>query len=146
MEFSMQKIFALVVISTVITIASSIAMASGFRCEGQGYSVKLYNEVQPSLGTKNPAVLVVSSPEMGTIIRLQGSEIEKLQSVNAVAYQGNTRDVNTGRFASVRIEIVKQPVASGDYAGQHFARLQIKSDNGTWTAKLACSEYLKGAN
>jgi len=127
----------------VVTLASSLSLASGYVCEGQGYRVKMYNEVQPSLGTKNPAVLVVSSAN-GTIARLQGTEIEKDTTNDTTIFQGSNNAVDTGRFLSVQLEVVKQASTSGDFAGTHFAILTVNADGGTWTAKMACSEYLKG--
>jgi len=126
----------------IVTLVSAASFASGFVCTGEGYNVKLYNEVRPDLGTKNPAVLVVSSAK-GTIAKLQGSEIEKYNSPNAVAYQGRTNAYDTGRYITVRLEVIKQATGTGDFEGQHFARLRINADNGIWTAKLACAPYLK---
>lgn len=45
----------------LVLIASSIAKADGFLCETQsGLRLKVFNHVEPSLGTRTPAVVVVS--------------------------------------------------------------------------------------
>src|SRR4051812_5891296 len=106
-------------IISVLVLVSSNSFASGFVCSGQGYSVKLYNQVQPNLGTKNPAVLIVSSENAGTLAVLKGDEIVKSNGNTTVSYSGLINGKQNGRFMSVDLQVVKQPVASGPFAGQH---------------------------
>lgn len=128
---------------TVLALVSSTSFASGFVCSGQGYNVKMYNQVQPSLGTKNPAVLVVSSEQGGTIAVLKGDEIEKASSTNTVSYSGTVNGYQHGRFLHVELQVVKTPVANGPFAGQHFGMLTLNTDSKNLSAKLACQPYLK---
>lgn len=126
----------------LVALSSSVTFASGFRCEGQGYRVKLYNQVQPSRGTKNPAIIIVSSEQSGTVLRLQ--DIEKTLSARTVTYSGLANAVATGRFMQVRLEIVKEATQTGEFAGSRFAVLTINADGGSTSARLACVPYLKG--
>jgi hypothetical protein len=49
---------------TLVTIAPTLALADGFDCTGRnsGIEVKIYNNTDPSMGTRTPAVLIVSDP------------------------------------------------------------------------------------
>lgn len=128
---------------SVLVLVSSQSFASGFVCTGQGFNVKMYNQVQPSLGTKNAAVLIVSTEQGGTVAVLRDSEIEKSASANTVSYSGMANGYQHGRFMHVELQVVKQAVASGPYAGQHFALLTVNTDSKNLKAKLACQPYLK---
>ena len=128
---------------SVLVLVSSNSFASGFKCSGQGYNVKLYNQVQPQLGTKNPAILVVSSEQAGTIAVIQGSDLDKAIGASTVSYSGMANGKANGHFMHVELQVVKQPVANGPFAGQHFALLTLNADNGNIQAKLACEVYLK---
>jgi hypothetical protein len=130
-------------IISVLVLTSSYSFASGFVCSGQGYNVKLYNQTQPELGTKNPAVLIVSSDRAGTLAVLKGDDILKTNTANTFIYSGLINGKQNGRFMSVELQVVKQPVSGGAFDGQHFALLTINADSGSDRAKLACSLYLK---
>jgi len=49
-----------------LLISSTSALADGFLCEGKnsGLQIKLYNHTDPALGTRTPAVLVLSNPRV----------------------------------------------------------------------------------
>jgi hypothetical protein len=48
----------------LVTLAPTLAHADGFDCTGRdtGIEVKIYNNTDPSLGTRTPAILIVSDP------------------------------------------------------------------------------------
>lgn len=54
------------VIALVALVASANAMADGFVCQtlDESLNVKVYNHVQPSEGTRNAAIMVVSDPNV----------------------------------------------------------------------------------
>jgi hypothetical protein len=129
-------------VAVVLALTSSAALASGLVCSGEGYNVKLYNEVQPSQGTKNPAILIVSSDKIGTITRLEGSEIEKLYTATAVSYEGQSHNTSTGHFMFVRFAVARQATDANSRRGH----LTLTTDGGTFGANLVCTDYLKGRN
>ena len=131
------------VLISILSLVSTIAMADGFRCQGSDFRVKLFNQVQPELGTRNPAVLVVSERGVGTIATLQGDEINKLNSPNTVIYHGQGNGYQNGRFVFVRLEVNKTAEEGGIYAGYHLATLEVNADNASRVATLACNRYLK---
>lgn len=134
------KLFVVVMLSLV----SSVAMADGFRCSGDGYRVKLYNEVQPERGTKNPAVFVVYEKGVGTVATLYSKEINADYSEEVVTYDGQTNGKLDGRFVYVKLEIEKQKQETGALAGAHLARLTVNADGDSRVAELACMRYTKG--
>jgi hypothetical protein len=58
------KLFTLLSIS--LSFLSLPALADGFLCEGKvtGIQTKLYNHTDPAVGTRTPAVLVLSNPQV----------------------------------------------------------------------------------
>lgn len=120
------------------------AQASGFLCEGSGYKAKLYNHVSPTEGTANPAVLIVSEEDGGTLARLSDDEIEKTTSSKTVTYAGVTNQERNGRFVSVALKLVKSPISEGSLEGQYFAILTVTEDGMVLNVKMACKRYLKG--
>ena len=124
-------------------LVSSTSFASGFVCSGQGYRVKMYNQVQPQLGTKNPAVLVVSHAQAGTLAVLSADEIVKTNKVHSVVYSGQTNARTNGHFVFVQLEVVKQPIREGESMGQHVARFAMNADGRSVAATMVCQPYLK---
>jgi len=129
------KLIALLIFS----LASSISMASGYLCSGDGYHIKLYNEVMPAEGTKNPAVLVVSSQE-GTLAVLRGDEIAQDLNAESVVYSGTAHDYQTGRFVSVSLLVYRNDEAEG----LRYGELKLNADGATANADVTCKTYLKG--
>ena len=135
-------------IASVITLASIQSFASGYLCEGvdsenHTYRVKLYNEVDPGAGTKNPAALIVSTPTVGTIATVKGQDIAKINGERAVTFSGISHDYHTGRYVSVQLVIAKAAQAGGK---NHFGRLSLAADHVQVDAKLSCAYVLKGNN
>lgn len=128
----------------MLSLVSSVAMADGFRCSGDGYRVKLYNEVNPKNGTKNPAVFVVYEKGVGTVATLFRDEISAEYGKEVVTYDGQTNGKLDGRFVYVKLEIEKQAQEQGPLAGARLAQLTVNADGESRIAELACTRYLKG--
>jgi hypothetical protein len=129
-------------ISIAMSLVSSLSLASGFVCEGQGYTVRMYNQVQPSQGTKNPAALIVSSGQLGTIAVVKGSDIQLYQTNQAFVYTGVSHDKHTGRFINVELAVSR---STQDNAGEpeRLGHLKLTADGGDFAATLVCEQYLK---
>lgn len=130
-------------IISLLFLASSAAMADGFRCQGQDFRVKLFNEVQPSRGTRNPAILVVSERGIGTIATLDGAGIKKKLHLDTVTYDGQANSRIDGRFVYVKLEISKRVEAQGPFLGLHVAKLTVNANSSHRTQVLACDRYRK---
>ena len=130
-------------IVTVLSLVSSVAMADGFRCQGNDFRVKMYNETQPERGTRNPAVLVVYERGIGTVAVVDGSDIEKTNGEDTVTYEGQVNGKLDGRFTYVKLSIEKQARQDGAFAGLHVAKLQLNADKERRVQTLACSRYVK---
>jgi hypothetical protein len=129
----------------LVALFSTASMASGFLCESKnGVNVKLYNHVHPTHGTKNPAVLIVSTADGGTVAALKGEQLTKIVTARTIHYSGQGHDYKTGRFVAVGFRVSKQPHTSGPYAGMHYGNILINADNAELEANLACKYYLKG--
>lgn len=129
-----------IVLSAIVSLASTVTFASGFVCTSpSGYNVKMYNHVSPDKGTANPAALIVSHVKAGTLAAAKGSEIQKANYAQHVAYAAHTNSTQTGRFVSVKLEVSKQTDASGS----HPAILTVNADNGNLKQGLSCARYLK---
>ena len=131
------------IVISILSLVSSVAMADGFRCQGEGYRAKQYNKVQPAEGTRNPAVLVVSHEDVGTLATLEGEDIQKSITEDTVIYEGQTNSSVDGRFVHVKLEIAKKPKLTGPYAGKHLAELTLNADGESKNALLACKRYRK---
>ena len=136
------KYVAIVLMSLV---ASSVAMADGYRCEGQGYRVKMYNNVSPELGTKNAAVLIVSSDDEGTIAVLKpGTDLAVTNRGTAWAYEGLTHERGNGQYAYTRLVVEKSPKGPGALSDSFDATLELNADNAKQVIDLVCEKYRKG--
>src|SRR5687767_9585723 len=79
-------------LSVLGSLSAAPAFASGYICDSaEGLRIKLYNHVQPTNGTRNPAILVISSDE-GTLLKRSGEEIEKQNLPRSTRYvvEGNS--------------------------------------------------------
>jgi hypothetical protein len=129
-------------ISIAFALISSMSMASGFVCQGQGYTVRLYNEVQPTQGTKNPAVLIVSSSQLGTIAVLRGTDIQYFTTAKALLYGGDTHNKQTGHFMNVELALSRVAVNDANEP-EKLAHLKLTADGGEFNSTLVCEQYLK---
>ena len=122
-----------------IMLASSASFASGFQCSGMGYKAMLYNQVQPSQGTSNPAVLILSYDEKGTLVKLDGSDIEKQFTQEAYMYAGATALQDSGEPATVSFSVSK----TLEDSGQRYAEFTVTTSKYAYTVKLDCDDYRK---
>jgi hypothetical protein len=137
----MKHLFALLFVTLSL---SPLAMADGFRCIGNGYRVKMYNEVKPHRGTRNPAILVVSEEHMGTLATLINNDINKTIHESTVSYEGVAHAARDGRFVYVKLEIGKHVVKKDDEGTRwHDAALTLTMNGETRNEELSCARYYK---
>ncbi len=79
-------------LSAVASLASSVAMADGFVCKSEGgLTVKMYNNVTPSAGTRNAAVMILSDDSISygrkTIARF--TDVKGTLSNSGASYEAN---------------------------------------------------------
>ncbi|MEW6058344.1 MAG: hypothetical protein AB1540_17215 [Bdellovibrionota bacterium] len=127
----------------VLSLSSSIAMADGFRCKGNGYNVKLYNQVDPHHGTKNPAILILSKRSIGTLAKIRGDDLDVLRTKHTVVYEGQTNRTIDGRFISIQLEVSRKPLFRSKKGDEHGGTLVISADRGTEYTHVACTRYRK---
>lgn len=123
-------------------IASSSGFASGFTCTShEGYKVKLYNQVDPHEGTRNPATFVLSD-ENGTVLVRHDSEITKKNYANSTSYivDGPNISAHTVVFSVQYKEGIDEKLEIKNVAG----RLIFVGDEGRSSVALVCKRYLKG--
>jgi len=79
-------------ISAVISMASSVAMADGFVCRTEGgLTVRAYNNVAPSAGTRNAAVMILSddSIQYGRKTIARFTDVNGTVSNSGASYEAN---------------------------------------------------------
>jgi hypothetical protein len=77
-------------IFTTMTLVAQVALADGLNCIGQQTAtiIKVYNHTDPTAGTRNPAIMIVSSP----FVNYPNKTIAKFTDVNqTLDYQGSGR-------------------------------------------------------
>ncbi len=131
--------YAIIALLSVVVGGVSAARADGFRCAGAGLHATLYNHTQPSEGTKNAAVLIVSSKDQGTIVVVENLSKENGQSTYTVGGVNNAK--TDGHFTGAGLEIVKSPNSDGTYQ----ATLILNANGGNQTVPMLCDRYLKSA-
>ena len=132
---------------TVLTLGifNSAAIGSGFKCTGDEeaatLSVKLFNHVDPTLGTRVPAVMVISNEE-GTLVTRKGGSIRKHNRANTVQYviEGSRRlDADTA-ILQVAFKEGVETLEAGETAD---AQLILIKDEDRSVYSLSCERYLK---
>lgn len=136
---------SLVVLSLVTLFGASSVFASGFRCVGEGgYRVKVYNQVDPKLGTRTPAHLIISKAGEGTLLVANAQDIEKVNHPSYVSYTVP----GTGELGAIEasLEVAFKEGNETLEAGQKVDATLILTD--TTHARdfyaLVCTRYLKG--
>ncbi len=145
-----------------IALAPAAALADGFRCETVNDSliVKVYNNVNPEIGTRVPAKIIVSDSrrEFGnkTIATFDGAN-------GLIESKGAKYDVNVdGRFsgssrggediAGTKLKFVKTLLVRVDYSYDRPVRdgdqvrgyaVIIKTNGERIARELTCARYLK---
>ena len=146
-----------------LTALSSPAFADGFECQtaDQSLNVKIYNNTDPTYGTRVGAVMVVSDPAVSggrkTIARF--TDTNGVLSNRSSRYEANVdlrfNDSNRkgelilgtklGMLDTITADIdfsYSQPVANGEEVS---GKLTLVKRNGDQiNADLVCTRYLKG--
>ena len=118
------------------------AHADGFRCEGQGFQVLMYNHIQPKSGTRNPAVLIIFKEKIGTVAQLFGDGIQKTLGPAVVTYQGQAHSRHTGHFVFANLQVERAHAPIGGRLA-HRAILHFNYEYHRAHAELVCERYLK---
>ena len=150
-------------IATLIMIGSVTAQADGFKCETleRDLNVQVFHKVQPTDGTRNVAIMVLSDPAINhgrkTIARFQ--EINGTIDNTGATYQAKVdlryadsraggeliSGTKLGQLATIVLRVAfsyARPVREGDVVP---ARLSlVKRDGQLIRRDLQCVRYLKG--
>src|SRR5688500_2596961 len=86
------------ILVAVAMMVTSGAFASGFKCEGEGYRVKIFNKLD---ATRTPAVLILSHVEDGTIVKADAEDIQKYNGTTSVRY--TVEDTDSWDLVTIRI-------------------------------------------
>lgn len=132
------KLLSLVILGVVATSA----FGSGFKCESDAYNVKLFNHVNPDSGTRVPAVMVISSPEHGSLLVSEGDAIRKHNRRNTVQYvvEGNSQLGADMAILQIRFKEGRETLEEGETAPGQLI-LVIGDDRDVF--QLRCEWYLK---
>lgn len=137
---------SLVVLSLFIFFGASSVLASGFRCVGEeGYRVKVYNHVDPNLGTRTPAHLIISKVGVGTLQHATASQIEKTNHPNYVEYTiAGSPDLGAIE-ASLEVAFSEgnETIESGKEVDATLILTSVTHVRDYYS--LVCTRYLKGS-
>lgn len=144
------------------TLISTSVLADGFRCETKdGLKIKVYNQTNPAMGTRNPAVMVLSDRDVATSGLKTVAVLEApktLTSAEGTQYVGRVdlRFKNSNRkgeyLLGTRLGYIKtitldvdfsfaNPVAFGS---QVNALVKVAKRNGKkYSVDATCERYLK---
>lgn len=122
----------------LMALVSAGSFASGFKCEGDQYSVKLFNKTVD--GTRIPAVMVVSEKEHGTLFRASGSEIRKVNRINSVQYIVNMDEDKY--ILQVAFKEGKETLEEGESVDGQLIMILEDGDSKV-VEPLECVRYLK---
>jgi hypothetical protein len=151
-----------IIASLIVIAASATAQADGWVCSSDesNLQVKVYNQTQPKLGTRNAAVMVISDAAVGagrkTIARFEAAE--GLVAQLGATYTGKVdlRFNNTGRkgeliggtklgeVALIHVLVdfsYEAPLAHGEETSAEL--LIVKRDGEEISETLTCARYLK---
>jgi len=117
------------------------AFASGFQCEGEGYTVKLFNRTD---STRTPAVLVIGQADAtpSTLLRRKGAEIHKVNRTNSVQYVvDGSRRLNADKaILQVSFKEGRDTIEEGESVP---GQLILVQDEDRTVVELTCERYLK---
>ena len=126
-----------------ISVLGTSAYADGFKCEATDstYAVKLFNHVNPELGTRNPAALIVSD-DSGTLLVRKGESISKTNRKNTVRYtvEGSRKLGADTAILQVRFKQGREVIEEGD---ARPGQLILIADGEKEVHELSCERYLK---
>jgi hypothetical protein len=130
-------------IGLLVAVVGSSSFASGFRCEGDGYSVKLFNKT--SNATRTPSVMIVSHEDASpaTLLRRDGAAIRKHNRLNTVQYvvDGNNKIGADTVILQIAFKEGQESLEAGETAD---GQLILVADDSRQVVALACERYLKG--
>lgn len=148
------------VLVAVLLISGSVAKADGFLCETQtGLRLKVFNHVAPDVGTRVPAVMIVSDPTVKVGHRTAGvfrnADAGLLRDeMGTYLAKVDLRDARAKgqAFIGSRLEDVEQiklyvdftysrPVAHGEELTGVMTL--IKRNQGLFVEQAVCTRYLK---
>jgi hypothetical protein len=150
-----------VLLAISMVLAAGSARADGFVCETMDGTLKakVYHEVQPEEGTRNPAVLILSNPSVQagrkTIATFEGNETLEGSVLNYVAKvdlrynNSNTKGeyllgTRLGELKSIALDVdftYANPVPRGqELSGMISA---VKRNGEVIEAEVVCTRYLK---
>ncbi len=126
-----------------LSLVSGSAMASGFKCTGEGYNVKMFNLT--SGATRKPAVLVVSHDDASpkTLLTAKGSQIRKHNKVTSVQYVTDATSLEAMSKLILQVSFKEgvEVIAEGDIVNGQLILVGV--DGTRDVAELACERYLK---
>jgi len=130
------------IVVALFAVISTASFASGFRCEGEGYAVKMYNKTTG--GTRVPAKMVISHEDASptTLLVADGEDIHKKNRVNSVQYitDGNSRIGAETVILQVAFKEGRDVIEAGDVVD---GQLILTTAFGKEVASLVCERYLK---
>ena len=126
-------------------VMGTAAFGSGYKCtgtavDGTELAVKFFNHT--TVNTRVPSVLLVSSEELGTVLRRTDEEIKKINRVNSVQYvvEGNRKlDADTVIFQVSHNE-GRTTLEEGELVPGQL--ILVKEDTKE-VIELSCARYLK---
>lgn len=131
--------------SILLSLLATASFGSGFVCtqDDGDIRVKLFNHVHPELGTRTPAVLVISD-ENGMVLTRKGKQIQKKNRLNTVQYivdGGEAGDAYPleGAILQVRFKEGQETIEAGDTVP---AQLILMGDGDKDVSQLSCERYL----
>lgn len=135
------RFFSLVLLSSFYLLIDR-AHADGFQCAGDGFRVKLYDQIDPAKGTRKPAVLVLSSEEDGVISVIGSEKISRNRNRNLVTFHGEGKQ---GKLdVHLDLTVVNERRPEGDTTKDFDGELLVAmSDGYKIHAKLECKGYVK---
>jgi len=158
------KTFVMKTVAVIATIVGSAAYADGFVCENldENVTIKVYNQVQPTEGTRNAAIMVLSDPSISdgkkttATFAADNSLVTNQGSVytSEVDLRFNTSNLKGRNFAGTKLGNVKYITLDVDFSYDHpiadgaqvDGQLIVMKRNGTEDIQLpvTCTRYLKG--
>ncbi|MDZ4662579.1 MAG: hypothetical protein SGJ18_13285 [Pseudomonadota bacterium] len=148
-------------ITLLTALTASQAMADGFTCKtyGDDLTIKVYNKTQPSEGTRNAAVMVISDSNIsygrrtiakfsaeGTLDNSGASYTAgvDLRRIDSDRKGENILGTKLGNVDSISLDVdfkYNEPVAHGTVL---LGRVTIEKRNGdSLSEKMDCVRYLK---
>jgi hypothetical protein len=151
-----------IIASLIVIAASATAQADGWVCtsDESSLNVKIYNQSQPELGTRNAAVLILSDANIGggrkTIAKFDAAESLVAQYGSTYTGKVDLRFNNTGRkgeliggtklgeLALVHVLVDFSYLAPLEHGEETSAELVlVKRDGEELSETLTCARYLK---